>query len=79
MEEDLNNLQKKYANLENEYDKANEGLIEANTKLETTDKRLNEVSALETSCTSGRQSRGRFDRFTDNYAAASVLFLSRFS
>ena len=45
-EEDLNSLQKKYANLENEFDKANEGLIEANTKLEASEKRVNEVSTL---------------------------------
>ena len=43
LEEDLNTLQKKYANLENDYDKANEGLIEANTKLEASEKRCNEV------------------------------------
>lgn len=46
MEEDLNTLQKKYANLENEYDKANEGLIEANTKLEASEKRVSEVSTF---------------------------------
>lgn len=46
LEEDLNTLQKKYANLENEFDKVNEGLIEANTKLETSEKRVNEVSGL---------------------------------
>ena len=43
MEEDLNSLQKKYGNLENEYDNANEGLIEANTKLEASEKKVNEV------------------------------------
>lgn len=46
MEEDLNTLQKKYSNLENEYDKANEGLIEANTKLEASEKRLSEVGTF---------------------------------
>jgi len=44
-EEDLNSLQKKYANLENEFDKANEGLIEANTKLEASEKRVNELES----------------------------------
>jgi hypothetical protein len=44
LEEDLSTLQKKYANLENEFDKANEGLIEANTKLEASEKRVGEVS-----------------------------------
>ncbi|CAG5115003.1 unnamed protein product, partial [Candidula unifasciata] len=39
VEEDLNNLQKKFAILENDFDSVNEQLIEANTKLEASEKK----------------------------------------
>lgn len=44
LEDDLSALQKKYAHLENEFDNANEGLTEAKTKLENSDKKATEVS-----------------------------------
>lgn len=46
IEEDLSTLQKKYTNLENEFDKVNEQFQEGTVKLEASEKRVTEVSIL---------------------------------
>ena len=45
-EEDLTALQKKYTNLENEFDKVNESYNDGVVKLEASEKRVAEVSYI---------------------------------